>query len=153
MFTSCLFYQGNIGSSNWGLNLLLEEGVISDIVALAYHCEVLSIRGQDYKTALLCLTQLTAQNEGTQTKPQKSHSHIKGLKCGFGMYLYFKHYSINAEQLKSIKSGLSAEMPHVWVKPIQVQENKKLSQHCLHWPLSFNRCAPKTNMLTTDITA
>ena len=52
---------------------------------------------------------------------------IATLKCGFGMYLYFKHYSINAEQLKSIKSGLSAEIPHVWVKPIQVQENKKLS--------------------------
>lgn len=45
MFTNCLFFQGNIGSSNWGLNLLLEEGVITDIVALAYHCEVLSIRG------------------------------------------------------------------------------------------------------------
>ena len=45
MLTSCLLYQGNIGSSNWGLNLLLEEAVIPDIVALAHHCEVLSIRG------------------------------------------------------------------------------------------------------------
>lgn len=37
--------QGNIGSSNWGLNLLQEENVIPDILALAQHCEVLSVRG------------------------------------------------------------------------------------------------------------
>lgn len=37
--------QGNIGTSNWGLNLLQEENVIPDIVAMAHHCEVLSIRG------------------------------------------------------------------------------------------------------------
>lgn len=40
-----LFFQGNIGSSNWGLNLLQEENVIPDILALAQHCEVLSVRG------------------------------------------------------------------------------------------------------------
>lgn len=39
------YLQGNIGSSNWGLNLLQEENVIPDIVLLAQHCEVLSIRG------------------------------------------------------------------------------------------------------------
>lgn len=38
-------FQGNISSSTWGLNLLLEENVIPDIVALAQHCEVLSVRG------------------------------------------------------------------------------------------------------------
>nr|XP_033788434.1 rapamycin-insensitive companion of mTOR isoform X2 [Geotrypetes seraphini] len=45
--TGChlLEVQGNIGSSNWGLNLLQEENVIPDIMALAQHCEVLSIRG------------------------------------------------------------------------------------------------------------
>lgn len=37
--------QGNIGSSNWGLNLLQEENVIPDILTLAQHCEVLSVRG------------------------------------------------------------------------------------------------------------
>ncbi|KAI3362444.1 hypothetical protein L3Q82_012250, partial [Scortum barcoo] len=42
---AALWALGNIGSSNWGLTLLLEEGVIPDIVALAHHCEVLSIRG------------------------------------------------------------------------------------------------------------
>ncbi|XP_034721615.1 rapamycin-insensitive companion of mTOR-like, partial [Etheostoma cragini] len=36
---------GNIGSSNWGLNLLQEENVIPDILALAQHCDVLSVRG------------------------------------------------------------------------------------------------------------
>ncbi|XP_056402076.1 rapamycin-insensitive companion of mTOR isoform X2 [Hyla sarda] len=42
---AALWSLGNIGSSNWGLNLLQEENVIPDIVALAQHCEVLSIRG------------------------------------------------------------------------------------------------------------
>ncbi|TRY71427.1 hypothetical protein DNTS_011668 [Danionella cerebrum] len=42
---AALWALGNIGSSNWGLNLLQEENVIPDIVALAQHCEVLSIRG------------------------------------------------------------------------------------------------------------
>ncbi|XP_075186632.1 rapamycin-insensitive companion of mTOR [Anomaloglossus baeobatrachus] len=42
---AALWSLGNIGSSNWGLNLLQEENVIPDIIALALHCEVLSIRG------------------------------------------------------------------------------------------------------------
>ncbi|KAM8887321.1 rapamycin-insensitive companion of mTOR-like [Spinachia spinachia] len=42
---SALWALGNIGSSNWGLNLLQEENVIPDILALAQHCDVLSIRG------------------------------------------------------------------------------------------------------------
>ncbi|XP_040194560.1 LOW QUALITY PROTEIN: rapamycin-insensitive companion of mTOR [Rana temporaria] len=42
---AALWSLGNIGSSNWGLNLLQEENVIPDIIALAQHCEVLSIRG------------------------------------------------------------------------------------------------------------
>ncbi|XP_069819195.1 rapamycin-insensitive companion of mTOR isoform X2 [Dendropsophus ebraccatus] len=42
---AALWSLGNIGSSNWGLNLLVEEHVIPDIVALAQQCEVLSIRG------------------------------------------------------------------------------------------------------------
>ncbi|XP_062273613.1 rapamycin-insensitive companion of mTOR-like isoform X1 [Scomber scombrus] len=42
---SALWALGNIGSSNWGLNLLQEENVIPDILALAQHCEVLSVRG------------------------------------------------------------------------------------------------------------
>uniref|UniRef100_A0A673I8A9 Rapamycin-insensitive companion of mTOR-like n=1 Tax=Sinocyclocheilus rhinocerous TaxID=307959 RepID=A0A673I8A9_9TELE len=42
---AALWALGNIGSSNWGLNLLQEENVISDIIVLAQHCEVLSIRG------------------------------------------------------------------------------------------------------------
>ncbi|XP_043966808.1 rapamycin-insensitive companion of mTOR-like isoform X1 [Gambusia affinis] len=42
---AALWALGNIGSSNWGLNLLQEENVIPDILALAQHCEVLSVRG------------------------------------------------------------------------------------------------------------
>ncbi|XP_070780329.1 LOW QUALITY PROTEIN: rapamycin-insensitive companion of mTOR-like [Enoplosus armatus] len=55
--------QGNIGSSNWGLNLLLEEGVIPDIVALAHHCEVLSIRG----TCLYVLGLISKTRQGCDT--------------------------------------------------------------------------------------
>lgn len=40
-----VYFKGNIGTSNWGLNLLQEENVIPDIVTLAHNCEVLSIRG------------------------------------------------------------------------------------------------------------
>ncbi|XP_039659993.1 rapamycin-insensitive companion of mTOR-like [Perca fluviatilis] len=42
---AALWALGNIGSSNWGLNLLQEENVIPDILALAQHCDVLSVRG------------------------------------------------------------------------------------------------------------
>uniref|UniRef100_A0A9R1SG42 RPTOR independent companion of MTOR, complex 2b n=2 Tax=Cyprinus carpio TaxID=7962 RepID=A0A9R1SG42_CYPCA len=42
---AALWALGNIGTSNWGLNLLQEENVIPDIIALAHDCEVLSIRG------------------------------------------------------------------------------------------------------------
>nr|XP_009912296.1 PREDICTED: rapamycin-insensitive companion of mTOR isoform X2 [Haliaeetus albicilla] len=42
---AALWALGNIGSSNWGLNLLQEENVIPDIMALAQQCEVLSVRG------------------------------------------------------------------------------------------------------------
>uniref|UniRef100_A0A3B1JL30 RPTOR independent companion of MTOR complex 2 n=1 Tax=Astyanax mexicanus TaxID=7994 RepID=A0A3B1JL30_ASTMX len=42
---AALWALGNIGSSNWGVNLLQEENIISDIITLAQHCEVLSIRG------------------------------------------------------------------------------------------------------------
>ncbi|KAL7838990.1 hypothetical protein SRHO_G00256480 [Serrasalmus rhombeus] len=42
---AALWALGNIGSSNWGVNLLQEENIIPDIITLAQSCEVLSIRG------------------------------------------------------------------------------------------------------------
>ncbi|XP_033946620.1 rapamycin-insensitive companion of mTOR-like [Pseudochaenichthys georgianus] len=42
---AALWALGNIGSSNWGLNLLQEENVIPDILSLAQNCDVLSVRG------------------------------------------------------------------------------------------------------------
>ncbi|XP_067087124.1 LOW QUALITY PROTEIN: rapamycin-insensitive companion of mTOR-like [Osmerus mordax] len=45
LLKAALWALGNIGSSNWGLNLLQEENVIPDILGLALHCEVLSVRG------------------------------------------------------------------------------------------------------------
>ncbi|XP_060747730.1 rapamycin-insensitive companion of mTOR isoform X2 [Tachysurus vachellii] len=53
---------GNIGTSNWGLNLLQEENVIPDIVALAHHCEVLSIRG----TCLYVLGLISKTKQGCE---------------------------------------------------------------------------------------
>ncbi|KYO29027.1 rapamycin-insensitive companion of mTOR [Alligator mississippiensis] len=57
---AALWALGNIGSSNWGLNLLQEENVIPDIMALAQHCEVLSIRG----TCLYVLGLLAKTKQG-----------------------------------------------------------------------------------------
>uniref|UniRef100_A0A4W3J099 RPTOR independent companion of MTOR complex 2 n=1 Tax=Callorhinchus milii TaxID=7868 RepID=A0A4W3J099_CALMI len=42
---AALWALGNIGSSNWGLNLLQEENVVPDMIALAQQCEILSVRG------------------------------------------------------------------------------------------------------------
>ncbi|XP_071322284.1 rapamycin-insensitive companion of mTOR-like isoform X2 [Trachinotus anak] len=60
---AALWALGNIGSSNWGLNLLLEERVIPDIVALAHDCEVLSIRG----TCLYVLGLISKTRQGCDT--------------------------------------------------------------------------------------
>ncbi|KAM9338346.1 rapamycin-insensitive companion of mTOR-like [Symphorus nematophorus] len=73
---AALWALGNIGSSNWGLNLLLEEGVIADIVALAHHCEVLSIRG----ACLYVLGLISKTRQGCDTLKQQGwdavrHSH------------------------------------------------------------------------------
>ncbi|XP_070845214.1 rapamycin-insensitive companion of mTOR-like isoform X1 [Chaetodon trifascialis] len=73
---AALWALGNIGSSNWGLNLLLEEGVITDIVALAHHCEVLSIRG----ACLYVLGLISKTRQGCDTLKQQGwdavrHSH------------------------------------------------------------------------------
>ncbi|XP_067280565.1 rapamycin-insensitive companion of mTOR isoform X2 [Pseudorasbora parva] len=57
-----LWALGNIGTSNWGLNLLQEENVIPDIVALAQDCEVLSIRG----TCLYVLGLISKTKQGCE---------------------------------------------------------------------------------------
>uniref|UniRef100_A0AAR2IRC7 RPTOR independent companion of MTOR, complex 2 a n=1 Tax=Pygocentrus nattereri TaxID=42514 RepID=A0AAR2IRC7_PYGNA len=59
---AALWALGNIGTSNWGLNLLQEENVIPDIVALAHHCEVLSIRG----TCLYVLGLISKTKQGCE---------------------------------------------------------------------------------------
>ncbi|CAB1318322.1 unnamed protein product [Coregonus sp. 'balchen'] len=73
---AALWALGNIGSSNWGLNLLQEEGVIPDIVVLALHCEVLSIRG----TCLYVLGLISKTRQGCDMLKQHGwdavrHSH------------------------------------------------------------------------------
>uniref|UniRef100_A0A671XTE3 RPTOR independent companion of MTOR, complex 2b n=1 Tax=Sparus aurata TaxID=8175 RepID=A0A671XTE3_SPAAU len=70
---AALWALGNIGSSNWGLNLLLEEGVITDIVALAYHCEVLSIRG----ACLYVLGLISKTRQGCDTLRQQGWDAVR----------------------------------------------------------------------------
>ncbi|XP_051955427.1 rapamycin-insensitive companion of mTOR-like [Xyrauchen texanus] len=59
---AALWALGNIGTSNWGLNLLQEENVIPDIVNLAHDCEVLSIRG----TCLYVLGLISKTKQGCE---------------------------------------------------------------------------------------
>ncbi|KAM3874200.1 rapamycin-insensitive companion of mTOR-like [Diretmus argenteus] len=68
-----LWALGNIGSSTWGLNLLLEEGVILDIVALAQHCEVLSIRG----TCLYVLGLISKTRQGCEALKQQGWDTVR----------------------------------------------------------------------------
>ncbi|XP_071770397.2 rapamycin-insensitive companion of mTOR-like [Centroberyx gerrardi] len=70
---AALWALGNIGSSNWGLNLLLEEGVIPDIVALAQHCEVLSIRG----TCLYVLGLISKTRQGCDVLKQQGWDAVR----------------------------------------------------------------------------
>ena len=44
-FKAAIWALGHIGSAVRGLELLIKEGVVSDLVTLAEICPVLSIRG------------------------------------------------------------------------------------------------------------
>nr|XP_046231656.1 rapamycin-insensitive companion of mTOR-like isoform X2 [Scatophagus argus] len=70
---AALWALGNIGSSNWGLNLLLEDGVITDIVSLAHHCEVLSIRG----ACLYVLGLISKTRQGCDTLKQQGWDAVR----------------------------------------------------------------------------
>ncbi|XP_041914644.1 rapamycin-insensitive companion of mTOR isoform X1 [Alosa sapidissima] len=70
---AALWALGNIGSSNWGLNLLQEENVIPDIVALAQHCEVLSIRG----TCLYVLGLVSKTKQGCELLKQQGWDAVR----------------------------------------------------------------------------
>uniref|UniRef100_A0A665T2J1 RPTOR independent companion of MTOR, complex 2b n=1 Tax=Echeneis naucrates TaxID=173247 RepID=A0A665T2J1_ECHNA len=70
---AALWALGNIGSSNWGLNLLLEEKVIPEIVDLAHHCEVLSIRG----TCLYVLGLISKTRQGCNTLKQQGWDAVR----------------------------------------------------------------------------
>ncbi|XP_026177352.1 rapamycin-insensitive companion of mTOR isoform X1 [Mastacembelus armatus] len=63
---AALWALGNIGSSNWGLNLLQEENVIPDVLALAQHCEVLSVRG----TCIYVLGVISKTRQGCEVLKQ-----------------------------------------------------------------------------------
>ncbi|XP_033871166.3 rapamycin-insensitive companion of mTOR-like isoform X1 [Acipenser ruthenus] len=70
---AALWALGNIGSSNWGLNLLQEENVIPDIIALAQHCEVLSIRG----TCLYVIGLISKTKQGCDILKQHSWDAVR----------------------------------------------------------------------------
>ncbi|XP_036000428.1 rapamycin-insensitive companion of mTOR isoform X9 [Fundulus heteroclitus] len=63
---AALWALGNIGSSNWGLNLLQEENVVPDILAMAQHCEVLSVRG----TCIYVLGVISKTKQGCEVLKQ-----------------------------------------------------------------------------------
>ncbi|MGH0170487.1 UNVERIFIED_CONTAM: hypothetical protein FKN15_059063 [Acipenser sinensis] len=70
---AALWALGNIGSSNWGLNLLQEENVIPNIIALAQHCEVLSIRG----TCLYVIGLISKTKQGCDILKQHSWDAVR----------------------------------------------------------------------------
>ncbi|KAI5096452.1 rapamycin-insensitive companion of mTOR isoform X2, partial [Silurus meridionalis] len=70
---AALWALGNIGTSNWGLNLLQEENVIPNIVALAHHCEVLSIRG----TCLYVLGLISKTKQGCELLKQQGWDAVR----------------------------------------------------------------------------
>ncbi|MBN3318173.1 RICTR protein, partial [Atractosteus spatula] len=70
---AALWALGNIGTSNWGLNLLQEENVVPDIIALAQNCEVLSIRG----TCLYVLGLMAKTKQGCDILKQHSWDAVR----------------------------------------------------------------------------
>ncbi|XP_043925810.1 rapamycin-insensitive companion of mTOR [Protopterus annectens] len=70
---AALWALGNIGSSNWGLNLLQEENVIPDILLLAQNCEVLSVRG----TCLYVLGLLAKTKQGCDILKQHNWDSVR----------------------------------------------------------------------------
>ncbi|XP_051876078.1 rapamycin-insensitive companion of mTOR isoform X2 [Pristis pectinata] len=70
---AALWALGNIGSSNWGLNLLQEENVIPDIIILAQTCEILSVRG----TCLYVLGLLAKTKQGCDILKQHNWDSVR----------------------------------------------------------------------------
>ncbi|XP_069739810.1 rapamycin-insensitive companion of mTOR-like isoform X2 [Narcine bancroftii] len=70
---AALWALGNIGASNWGLNLLQEENVIPDIVVLAQTCEILSVRG----TCLYVLGLLAKTKQGCDILKQHNWDSVR----------------------------------------------------------------------------
>ncbi|XP_067885233.1 rapamycin-insensitive companion of mTOR isoform X1 [Heterodontus francisci] len=70
---AALWALGNIGSSNWGLNLLQEENVIPDVIALAQTCEILSVRG----TCLYVLGLLAKTKQGCDILKQHGWDSVR----------------------------------------------------------------------------
>ncbi|XP_078416580.1 rapamycin-insensitive companion of mTOR isoform X1 [Cetorhinus maximus] len=70
---AALWALGNIGSSNWGLNLLQEENVIPDVIALAHTCEILSVRG----TCLYVLGLLAKTKQGCDILKQHGWDSVR----------------------------------------------------------------------------
>ncbi|KAJ7987125.1 hypothetical protein DPEC_G00335510 [Dallia pectoralis] len=70
---AALWALGNIGTTNWGLNLLQEEAVIPEIVLLAQNCEVLSIRG----TCLYVLGLISKTRQGCDSLKQHGWDSVR----------------------------------------------------------------------------
>nr|XP_023664280.1 rapamycin-insensitive companion of mTOR-like isoform X1 [Paramormyrops kingsleyae] len=96
-------FQGNISSSTWGLNLLLEENVIPDIVALAQHCEVLSVRG----TCLYVLGLISRTKQGCEVLKQQGWDAVRHSRRQAWPVVTDEMEPQPASELSSVPSTLS----------------------------------------------
>ncbi|KAG5841481.1 hypothetical protein ANANG_G00199950 [Anguilla anguilla] len=100
---AALWALGNIGSSNWGLNLLQEENVIPDIMALAQHCEVLSIRG----TSLYVLGLISKTKQGCELLKQQGWDAVRHSRRQLWPVVPDEVEPPLASELSSVPSTLS----------------------------------------------
>uniref|UniRef100_A0A3B3Q9J8 RPTOR independent companion of MTOR, complex 2b n=1 Tax=Paramormyrops kingsleyae TaxID=1676925 RepID=A0A3B3Q9J8_9TELE len=100
---AALWALGNISSSTWGLNLLLEENVIPDIVALAQHCEVLSVRG----TCLYVLGLISRTKQGCEVLKQQGWDAVRHSRRQAWPVVTDEMEPQPASELSSVPSTLS----------------------------------------------
>ncbi|XP_076010230.1 rapamycin-insensitive companion of mTOR-like isoform X2 [Genypterus blacodes] len=97
---AALWALGNIGSSNWGLNLLQEENVIPDILALAQHCDVLSVRG----TCVYVLGVISKTRQGCEVLKQYGWDAVRHSRRTLWPVT---PEEVDTQQLSSVPSTLS----------------------------------------------
>lgn len=177
---AALWALGNIGSTNWGLNLLLEESVIPDIVSLAYHCEVLSIRGTCvYVLGLMSKTKPGCEalkQEGWDSvrhsrstlwpvDPEEFEAHLKPCSLNFTESTSSQHNSdresVNPDITLNVEKLDTGEFPEKIFRKLMeptsdsTQSSSRLRSrfiHSLSLPLRKPRSAPYPKYTATGKT-